>query len=349
MDEESRQLLTINTHRGYIYRFDRLPFGVKATPAIFQQQMDTLTAGLEGTAARIQDFGFRLRLEKCSLLHTEIRYLGFIIDAEGRRSDPSKIEAIQRMTISKDVSQVRAFLELVNFYGTFVRELHNLRAPLDALTKKDAAFTWSPECQSCFPVSILIGSRRLSNPTFFLHTTTLLCRLSSLQTLPTTELELSSHKDSQTDTKKLSTSLAAFPAQKKYSQIEKEALAIIFAAQKFQRFIHGRHFTLRTDYKPLISIFGTNKEVSVYTANRLQRWATTLLNYNFSIQYVKTSEFGQADALSRLSGLQSPKPEDRVIASANTDLCAEVMDNCHRLPVSFSFVKAATTADHTLT
>ncbi|XGW14024.1 hypothetical protein V3C99_000367 [Haemonchus contortus] len=130
--------------------------------------MDTLTAGLEGTAAylddiivtgksieehnsrleavfrRTQDFGFHLRLEKCSLLHTEIRYLGFIIDAEGRRPDPSKIEAIQRMPIPKDVSQVRAFLGLVNFYGTFVRELHNLRAPLDALTKKDAAFTWSP-------------------------------------------------------------------------------------------------------------------------------------------------------------------------------------------------------------
>ncbi|VDO45761.1 unnamed protein product [Haemonchus placei] len=161
MDEESRQLLTINTHRG-LYRLNRLPFGIKAAPAIFQQQLDTLTAGLEGTAAylddiivtktieehnspleavfrRIQDFGPRLRLEKCSLLHTEIRYLGFVINAEGRRPDPTKIEAIQ-MPIPKDVSQLRAFLGLINFYGTFVRELHNLRAPLDALTKKLVAF-----------------------------------------------------------------------------------------------------------------------------------------------------------------------------------------------------------------
>ncbi|PIO76779.1 reverse transcriptase, partial [Teladorsagia circumcincta] len=173
VDEESRLLLTINTHRG-LYRLNRLPFGVKAAPAIFQQQMDTLTAGLDGTAAylddiivtgkttdehnarleavfrRIQDFGFHLRLEKCSLLRTEIRYLGFIINADGRRPDPAKIEAIHRMPVSKDVSQLRAFLGLVNFYGTFVRELHNLRAPLDALTKKDVAYTWSPACQSCF-------------------------------------------------------------------------------------------------------------------------------------------------------------------------------------------------------
>ncbi|PIO68446.1 hypothetical protein TELCIR_09766 [Teladorsagia circumcincta] len=54
------------------------------------------------------------------------------------------------MPVPKDVSQLRAFLGLVNFYGTFVRELHNLRAPLDALTKKDVAYTWSPACQPCF-------------------------------------------------------------------------------------------------------------------------------------------------------------------------------------------------------
>ncbi|XGW29027.1 hypothetical protein V3C99_008660 [Haemonchus contortus] len=48
-----------------------------------------------------------------------------------------------------------------------------------------------------------------------------------------------------------------------------------------------------TDHKPLISISGSRKGVPVYTANRLRRWPTTLLIYNFNIQYVKTSEFEQ--------------------------------------------------------
>ncbi|KAK6735646.1 hypothetical protein RB195_018707 [Necator americanus] len=88
--------------------------------------------------------------------------------------------------------------------------------------------------------------------------------------------------------------------QKNYSQIEKEALALIFAVQKFHRFIKWRHFTLATDHKPLLPIFGSKKEVLVYSANHLQRWATMLLNHSFTIEYINTKNFGQVDALSRL-------------------------------------------------
>ncbi|VDM40918.1 unnamed protein product [Toxocara canis] len=67
------------------------------------------------------------------------------------------------------------------------------------------------------------------------------------------------------------------PTQKNYSQIEKEAFALIFAVRKFHRFLHKRHFTLNLDPKPLLSVFGNNKGIPAYSANSLQRWATTLL------------------------------------------------------------------------
>ena len=76
-------------------------------------------------------------------------------------------------------------------------------------------------------------------------------------------------------------SRALTDAEQKYGQIEKEGLAIIFAVRKFHKYIYGRTFTLLTDHKPLLSIFGAKKGIPAYRANRLQRWALVLLAYTF--------------------------------------------------------------------
>ena len=96
-------------------------------------------------------------------------------------------------------------------------------------------------------------------------------------------------------------SCSLLPPEKHYSQIEKETLAIIFAVTKFQR----RFFKLQTNHKLLLTIFGSKKGLPVYTANRLLRWGTLLLNYNFKLEYLPSRQIGHADGLSRLVPSQS--------------------------------------------
>ena len=88
--------------------------------------------------------------------------------------------------------------------------------------------------------------------------------------------------------------------QRRYSQIQKEALAIVFALHKFHQVLYGRQFILVTDHKPLLSLFGPNKATPALAANRLARWALLLNQYTYTIEYRKTSLHGNADALSRL-------------------------------------------------
>ncbi|KHJ77539.1 reverse transcriptase, partial [Oesophagostomum dentatum] len=130
VDEESKEMLTINTPRG-LFRYNRLPFGVKSAPGMFQQIMDAMICGLEGVAAylddvivtgrtdaehrqnlealfrRIQEYGFHVRMEKCNFLMPQIRYLGCIIDKDGRHPDPEKIKVIRQMPVPKNVQEVR--------------------------------------------------------------------------------------------------------------------------------------------------------------------------------------------------------------------------------------------------
>lgn len=87
--------------------------------------------------------------------------------------------------------------------------------------------------------------------------------------------------------------------QENYSQIEKEGLSIVFGVKRFHQFLYGRKFILLTDHKPLVNLFTSNKHLPTMTGHRIQRWAITLMAYQFKIRYRKTSDHSNA-AISRL-------------------------------------------------
>ena len=137
------------------------------------------------------------------------------------------------------------------------------------------------------------------------------------------------------------------PAERNYSQVEKEALALIFAVKKIHKMLFGRHFTLLTGHKPLLSIFGSKKGIPVYSASRLQWWAIILRGYDFSIQYRRTTEFSLADALLRLIRTQSVSDEDTVIAAISVeDDFKRALSECIRtIPVTRINIKQETQQD----
>lgn len=87
------------------------------------------------------------------------------------------------------------------------------------------------------------------------------------------------------------------PAEKNYSQIEKEALAIIFTVTKFHQYLHGR---IHSDHKPLQFLFSESKQVPTMASARIQRWSLILGAYNYTIVYRPGTQIPHADAFSRL-------------------------------------------------
>ncbi|KIH64333.1 reverse transcriptase [Ancylostoma duodenale] len=173
LSDESKKMVVINTHRG-LFRYNRLPFGIKTAPGISQQVMNKMVFGLRGVATylddilvcgrteqehmenllalfeRIAEYGFKVRIEKCSFAKPEIRYLGFIVDKNGRRPNPEKIDAIKSMVEPKNVGQLRAFLGMITYYAACMPTMKDLRGPLDALLKKDVKWEWTSKQQTSF-------------------------------------------------------------------------------------------------------------------------------------------------------------------------------------------------------
>jgi hypothetical protein len=133
------------------------------------------------------------------------------------------------------------------------------------------------------------------------------------------------------------------PAEQNYSQIEKEGLALIFAIKKFHKYIYGRNFTLLTDHRPLLSIFGNRNGIPVHSANRLQRWAANLLGYDFRIEYQKPTDFGQADALSRLISAQSAPVEEVFVAALQAEFDMDMLT--FYLPVTIDKLRSIAVKD----
>ena len=86
-------------------------------------------------------------------------------------------------------------------------------------------------------------------------------------------------------------------SERNYSQIEKEALSLIYGIRKFHNYLYGQKFILETDHKPLTAIFGSKKGIPVMAAARLQRWAVQLLAYNYEIRFRRTQNHGNARAI----------------------------------------------------
>jgi hypothetical protein len=341
VDDDAKKLLVINTTKG-LFSFNRLPFGVASAPAIFQQIMETMLAGIAGVVVylddilitgtsrtehlkalelvleRISEYGFRVRKEKCAFLQTSIEYLGFIVDREGIHSSPKKTEAIVNMPVPQDVPQLRSFLGMVNHYATFLPRMADRLAPLNALLQKEVAWNWSKACQSAF----LETKKMLNSPLMLTHYNPDLPIVLAADASNYGIGAVIYHRFPDGSEKVIAhASKTLSSAEKNYGQIEKEALALVFGVKKFHQFLYGRQFTLLTDHKPLVSVFGSKKGIPVTTANRLQRWALVLMAYSFNIEYVSTEKFGQADGLSRL-----PVGSDSLFDAAETFADRQILD-----------------------
>ena len=316
---ESQKRLALSTHQGVLLQM-RLPFGISSAPGYFQQIMDQLTSDLPGVAVylddilvsgssasehltnlrrllqRLSDKGLRCRLEKCLFAQPSVEYLGHLLSNKGVAKG-KKVNDVLRMPAPTNVSTLKSFLGSVQFYSKFLENLSTVLEPLYNLTKKGVLWSWGKGEQRAFD----IVKEKLCDDTVLAHFDP---KLPIGSACDASEVGLGAvlfHRYENGGERPIANaSKTLTDTQRNYSQIQKEALAIVFALTKFHHFLYGRKFILVTDHKPLLSLFGPTKAIPALAANRLARWALVLSQYEYSIEYRKTAEHGNADALSRL-------------------------------------------------
>ena len=334
--EEDRVMTTLNTHKG-LFRWNRLPYGISSSAGIFQSVMDDTLRGIPMTCCRIDDIlvsgkndeehlvninnvitrlerrGFKCKIEKSCFMEPEVIYLGHQVSAEGVRPVQSKVDSLAAAPEPGNVDELISFLGAVNYYRRYLPNLSSVIAPLDKLRGKGVPWKWSKEEREAFSKlkSLLCSESVL---TFYDPRLPLKLDCDASKSGIGAVLSHIMLDGSEKPIEYVSRTLSS--AEKNYAQIDREALAIIWAIKRLHIYLYGRKFRLVTDHKALVRIFG-DKPIPEMTASRITRWALFLMNYQFTIEYRNTKDHANCDMLSRLPKRVAPTVETR-------DICNEI-------------------------
>ena len=318
LDEKSKDVTTINTPFGR-YRFNRLPYGIKVSPAVFQREMESLVGEhpniivfqddiLIGAEQQQELMKLRdeilSRLKKADVVFNEsksimeareVSFLGHVLNEHGIKPDDALIDKIKGIKIPSNRKELERFLGLTQFYGRLIPNFASMCKPLSDLRSLDTKFEISETAARAFEqIKTALASKPCVKPYDLSAQTTL--RVDASESSVGGVILQNGHPIMF-----LSRKLTA--AEANYSNIEREALAIVWAVERSKKLLLGRKFTIQTDHQPLKFVFQPSKGLSKTISARLARWAIRLSAYDFDIEYVAGKHMKDADALSRLEFL----------------------------------------------
>lgn len=314
MDPEDKEKTAFTTPYGH-YEFNRMPFGLKNAPATFQRLMDHVLSGLQGIELfvylddiviyasslkeheikykklieRLRQANLKLQPEKCEFLRREVAYLGHII-GEGVKPDPRKIKAVKSFPKPRNIKEIRQFLGFVGYYRRFIPQFSKLAKPLSDLLKKETPFKWNDSQEKAFDTlrDLLCEEPILQYPDFT-RTFNVTTDASSYAVGA-----VLSQGEIGKDLPIAYCSRLLNNAERNYSTVERELLAIVYAVHYFRPYLYGREFILVTDHKPLVWLHSVKDPTS-----RLVKWRLKLAEYCYKIVYKAGTANANADALSR--------------------------------------------------
>ena len=305
------------------WEYNYMPFGLVRAPRTFQRLMDKVIEGLEFESAlaylddvivfgntidqtldrllvvleRFRKAKLKLKAKKCLLFATEVKYLGHVISERGVSTDPDKIKNIVKMHRPQTVKNTRSFLGMVNYYSKFLPMLAEVAAPLHNITKKNAKFNWTSDCEKSFIKlkELLTSAPIMAYPTrdemFVLDTD------ASNFAYGAGLSQLQKQSDGTIREKVITYASKKFSEREaKYCARRRELLAIVEMVKHFRVYLLGPTFLVRTDHASLkyLKTMNTDSLPGIFF-----RYIMNLEQFSMKLEIRKGVLHSNADTMSR--------------------------------------------------
>ncbi|GFX69448.1 retrovirus-related Pol polyprotein from transposon 17.6 [Trichonephila clavipes] len=233
------------------------------------------------------------------------------------------------------------FKKSVNYCGHTIDKfgLHKTQEKIDAITEKGTKFLWTAECEKAFKAL----KQEIASDRILCHYDPKLPLVLQTDASPVVIGAVLSHiMPDGSEKPAMFASRSLTKTEHNYSQIDKEALSIVWGVKRFYQYLFGQHFDLVTDHKPLVSIFAPNRSLPCLSATRMVHYALFLQAFSYTIKYQNTKNHGNADALSWL-----PLAVDKVCEYL-TEADVTNISQVELMPVTATDIARATKTDRKL-
>ena len=254
---------------------------------------------LHGVLQRLRESGLTLNGEKCMFRLHRLTFFGQDLSSEGVVPSEEKIGAVVNAQAPKNASEVRSFVQIVQYLSKFVPNFSQVAEPLRKLLRKGQPFVWGTEQQVAFEELKRLMTSANALAYFRADCKTRVVADAGSDGLGAALLQLQ-------DGEWRAVSYASrnlTEVERRYTQTEKEVLALVWACERLNLYVYGRKFELETDHKPLECIFSRMSKPSA----RIERWVLRLPCHDYQVVYCP-GKTNIADALSRLNQANPKDP-----------------------------------------
>ena len=242
---------------------------------------------------RLSEKQLTVNAEKCSFRMNKVVFMGLLLSKHGIGPTEEKVRAVVEASQPQTPSEVRSFLGLVEFSARFIPDFATTADPLRRLARKGEPFVWGEEQEKSFQK---LKNQVASAPVLAYFDKDAFTRVIADASPVGLGAVLVQEKNGESrGVCYASRSLSQ--VERRYSQTEKEALALVWACERFHLYLYGLpQFDLVTDHEALKVMYSKKSKPSA----RIERWVLRLQPYNYQVCYVPSRK-DIADALSRLT------------------------------------------------
>ena len=274
------------------------------------------------------DAGLTLNPDKCEYSKSSIKFLGHIISSEGITIDPEKVEAITNFPKPTNITELRRLLGMVNHVAKFAGpNLADKTRALRDLLKKENDWTWDAPQEEAFQY---IKKQLSSAPVLAHYSSSRKTRLSTDASSYGLGAVLQQKQDDGIFKPVFYASRSLTPTEQQYAQVEKEALGVAWACEKFREYITGiKDLVIETDHRPLLTLLKTKNLDEL--SPRLLRFRMRVMRYSFQIEYKKGKDLITADALSR-APVRPAEKEDKQLEEEADSMVDHILSSVPATP-----------------